>query len=110
MERRSFIGKGLAALAALAFPWKGLQAEDTSNQLVWGTADGRRLRIADMSDEHLRNAIFWMQRHAARYGSIPVYAGPGETSPTVLLMRKSEHYRAFLKEADRRKLGWTPPE
>lgn len=35
-------------------------------ELTWQTADGRILKISEMSTEHLDNTLKWMRRIAAR--------------------------------------------
>lgn len=39
---------------------------DWLRQLVWMTRDGMYLRLSEMSDSHLANAIAWIDRHEDR--------------------------------------------
>lgn len=56
----------------------------------WGTADGRTLRIGDMTNDHIVNCIFWVRQRPEVY------------SKDILQM--------FLDEANYRKLSWYIPE
>lgn len=72
--------------------------------LVWTTADGRRLRVCDMEDDHLRNTIFYINKAYAR-----MYAQAGPDSDLWIENTPSGSfviYDAMRREADRRRLRW----
>lgn len=62
----------------------------------WVTADGRRVRVCDMTDEHLVNLLlcFWG------------YGKRGITGAMEMLQR---WHRVLIAEAERRELTWTAP-
>lgn len=65
-------------------------ADRTRQNKRWGTADGRTLRIGDMTNDHIVNCIFWVRQRPEVY------------SKDILQM--------FLDEANYRKLSWYIPE
>lgn len=76
------------------------------NHEIWTTLTGMRLRLVDMSDDHLRNTIFYLQRRAMQidcqekefFGANSLGLDPGKRFPIFYNM---------LHEANRRNLKWT---
>jgi hypothetical protein len=67
------------------------------NQLMWTTKTGERIMIADMSDLHLFNVIFYLHRRYGQMWGLSEGRGPWMIWPI---------YHALIHEADRRHLGW----
>jgi hypothetical protein len=116
MNRRNAVARVLGSLSLVGLPVKLFAApvENESNKKVWVTRDGRSIRIVDMTDDHLRNTIFFLNRRTGQVsgGGIPFMhinkqgqvIGLGETTPALLW----PIYDDLIREADRRKLSWTP--
>jgi hypothetical protein len=74
------------------------------NEAIWTTLTGQQLRLVDMTDDHLRNTIFYIQRRAMQLDmqdwSMASSLGldPGKKFPI---------YYNMLHEANRRNLTWT---
>jgi hypothetical protein len=93
MKRRNFFEATLVSLASFF----GIRWEDPTRNLVWTTAEGDRVCVGDMSDAHLRNCIFYLNK---RYGYLNPYSIMGGSPAEITPM-----YDAMRREATRRKLS-----
>lgn len=77
---------------------------------VWTTYKGRQVRVEDMTDDHLRNTIFFLQRRLGfRIGRYVGKYGPSNKNLKELLHHTPEPvdvYNALRMEANRRGLPW----
>jgi hypothetical protein len=95
--RRQFMGTLGAGFVALLGRLRPERA-DPGRALVWTTAVGRQVAIGDMSDDHLRNTIHFLNRwHGVKTGRF-YRTDASETFP--------ELYDAMRREATRRRLSW----
>lgn len=100
MKRRNFLQRVTAALGIAAveplLPDQTVLADSPEpdfRDLVWTTADGRRVKVRDMEDNHVINIIWFLHRRMTTGGF------PGDR--TLL--------ENFCDEAQRRKLPWRGP-
>lgn len=100
MNRRAFFPNALAALITLPFVPAFLRQRlppDESMQ-IWTTMEGVEVRICDMTDDHLRNCIFYLNKvYGLHYPSRIYGHTPAEVNPIYDVMRR---------EAQRRHLSW----
>jgi hypothetical protein len=66
---------------------------------IWTTATGLKYKITDMTDDHLRNTIFYLNKRFGQLSHDIMMNTPAEKWPI---------YDDMRREADRRKLGWMP--
>jgi hypothetical protein len=117
MERRNVLKQLGLGLVAMVWPFRlTASKENESNTKIWTTRDGRQVRIVDMTDDHLRNTIFYLnRRNGELMGEFGFDEHPYYGFPVGIIRRYSPNptdrwpiYADLLREAERRKLTWTP--
>lgn len=63
------IHEGVATMTNLPVPLKRIDL-DWLRSLVWVTREGVKLKISEMSDTHLENAIAWIDRNEHRMDEV----------------------------------------
>jgi hypothetical protein len=92
-----FVGTFGTAIAA--------SVENKENTQIWTTADGRKIRIIDMDDNHLRNTIIYMAKYHG-YSSFAISSKHNNTWLSDSPSTTFPYYDAMRREANRRKLPW----
>jgi hypothetical protein len=102
MQRRNFIPAVAASVWAIArHPFEIIRPIPHEATMTWLTQNGESIRICDMTDEHLRNCIFYLVRLRAissRNWYKSLYG--------LHDMTRMPQYEIMLREATRRKLAW----
>ena len=102
-SRRGFLG---TVLGGVVVWFGGTFNSDVGRELVWTTNDGRQVKIKDMTDEHLRNCIYWMTRNDKRQ-QFTIRLGTQAGRVGMLGEQPFEpYYSAMRREATRRNLRW----
>lgn len=109
MQRRNVVRTILGALAGLFFG-RPIQAhENAENIQVWTTIDGRRIRIVDMTDDHLRNCIFYLNKQFGREWGPWIHTYQPDIVQFYLKGNPADEwpiYDVMRREAQRRNLSW----
>jgi hypothetical protein len=71
--------------------------ETEYNIQLWTMMTGEQVRVVDMTDAHLRNTIFYMNKRFGQLTSHIMHNGPSERWPI---------FESMCQEADRRGLKW----
>lgn len=108
MNRRNFIGG--AVLPFLPLRMFNFGEDDAWRDQVWTTREGREVRLRDMTDDHLRNTIFYLVRRNGQLDSWYRYKnGSLDSIQTVVTYpeRRWPIYASLIREAEHRRLSWT---
>jgi hypothetical protein len=103
--RRDFVNR--MAILIVAWPiTSAFNHENAENTQIWTTFEGKQIRIVDLTDDHLRNIIFFLNKQlGASYGLI----SDGRGAPAHMGHTPDERwpiYDVLRREATHRNLSW----
>jgi len=84
---------------------------NTSRNQIWTTADGTKVKIKDMTDDHLRNVVRYIERASIKYllvlrNMVPfdIEDGMNDVSLERVASKLSPLYDSMLQELGKRNL------